>query len=296
MGSPLTMGPPLMMGFLTLAACALVFLLPLLSRPLARLLWRSRPLDPGALRGRLEALSLRAGVPVRDILVVPAGARRLAAGRILGLTPGTRCVLLSAELVAAKPPGDVEAVFAHELGHARRGHQLGVCIYLSGFLLCLLAAREAWPLLLLALLWLGAGWGWISRRFERQADLWAAELIGPERYRESLKSIDIWTRRCYAQGSSKEQAMSRSSRFHRAMKRRKELERQSKKKEKAERREALRKAAAEAKARGEEVFTSDQEMVAGEASEEELETASEEATEEEEAEEEAGANKQEQKD
>jgi len=58
--------------------------------------------------------------------------------------------------------------------------------------------------------------------------------------------------------------MTRSSRFHRSMKRRKELERQVKKKEKEMRREALRKAAAEARARGEEVFTSDQEMAAAE--------------------------------
>jgi E3 ubiquitin-protein ligase DOA10 len=55
-------------------------------------------------------------------------------------------------------------------------------------------------------------------------------------------------------------AMTKQSRFHRAMKRRKELERQGKKKEKELRRETLRKAAAEARARGEEVFTSDQEM------------------------------------
>ena len=55
--------------------------------------------------------------------------------------------------------------------------------------------------------------------------------------------------------------MAKSSRFHRSMKRRKELERQGKKKEKEERREALRKAAAEAKERGEEVFSSDQDLM-----------------------------------
>ena len=48
----------------------------------------------------------------------------MANAAIVGFLPGHRTVLFSDSLLAGLPPRELAAVFAHEIGHARRHHVL----------------------------------------------------------------------------------------------------------------------------------------------------------------------------
>ncbi len=149
---------------------------------------RARPLPPGDLRERLESLSARAGVAVGGILVLPGSGG--VNGRVLGLTRSTRRVVLTEGLLESLGPREVEAVFAHEVGHVRLGHPRWLLVLIAALLLlafpaeALALALPAWvgiPLVLAAFLTAGRFLiGRVSRRFELEADLAAADLVGPE--------------------------------------------------------------------------------------------------------------------
>src|SRR6266581_3178312 len=117
-----------MLGFVELAsalpdawpavagACAaalvvvLSFLAPVVLEPLFN---RFRPLADVELAADLRALSVRAGVPVRDVLV--ADASRTSRGP-------ARCSSVSNTTTRRVRPRDVRLVVAHELGHRRAHH------------------------------------------------------------------------------------------------------------------------------------------------------------------------------
>ena len=159
-----------------------------------RRVWRCRPLPPGPLRDRLEAYSARVGFRARDILVWPTGGRHINAA-VVGLLPRFRYVFLTDGLLQILAPDEVEAVFAHEAGHARRGHVpiflgytglLALAAFLPGTVLGPLEALsaeipEVFRALLVVLVWLGFVFGWVSRRFEQEADVFGIETLPPAR-------------------------------------------------------------------------------------------------------------------
>lgn len=111
------------------------------------------PMPAGAQRDSLIALADRDGVPVRDVLVADASRRTTALNAyVSGLGPTRRIVVYDTMLRDA-PPSEVEAVVAHELGHAKASDVL------TGTLLGALGAAAA----VIALYLLG-GWTWLLRR------------------------------------------------------------------------------------------------------------------------------------
>ncbi len=83
----------------------------------------SHRLEPGALRNRLEALAARSGTRLADIRVAEVSQQTSRAnGSVEGLG-GAKRVLLHDTLLAALDEAEVEAVVAHELGHARLRHE-----------------------------------------------------------------------------------------------------------------------------------------------------------------------------
>jgi STE24 endopeptidase len=89
------------------------------------------------LRTNLIAMAADDGVPVRDVLVADASRRTTALNAyVSGLGP-TRRIVVFDTLVREAPPAEVEAVVAHELGHA---HDNDV---LTGTLLGALGAAAA---------------------------------------------------------------------------------------------------------------------------------------------------------
>jgi len=171
-----------------LGAACLFTLMPLVLRRL----WDTEPLSPGPARDALDALCARHGVRVSAALVWRTRGVLINA-MVMGLLPRLRYVLLTDALLENLPDRQVEAVLAHEVGHVRRRHMpwlaasLIACVGLSAAGADAIA-RWIWSAdpvpwiggvaqLALAALGLAAGlaaFGWISRRFEWQADAFAA--------------------------------------------------------------------------------------------------------------------------
>jgi Zn-dependent protease with chaperone function len=126
------------------------FIFPVLVEPVFN---RFTPMPAGELRDSLVALADRDGVPVRDVLVADASRRTTALNAyVSGLGP-TRRIVVYDTLVSEAPPSEVEAVVAHELGHAKASDVL------TGTLLGALGAAAA----VIALYLLG-GWTGLLRR------------------------------------------------------------------------------------------------------------------------------------
>ena len=161
-------------------------------------IWRTTPLEAGPVRDRLENVCHRIRLRCRAILVWHSDGIMLNAA-VMGLIPGVRYVLLSDALLATMTPRQIEAVFAHEAGHIRKHHIQSFLLFaFVGWLLVaglmeLLArstnsTESAWTfsvgtiqgvgLVATALFWT-LGFGWLSRKFERQADLYGARCVTP---------------------------------------------------------------------------------------------------------------------
>src|SRR4051794_9028025 len=94
------------------------FVYPVLVEPVFN---RFTPMPAGALRDDLMSMAERDGVPVRDVLVADASRRTNALNAyVSGLGP-TRRIVVYDTLLRDAPPAEVQAVVAHELGHAKEG-------------------------------------------------------------------------------------------------------------------------------------------------------------------------------
>ncbi len=153
-------------------------------------IWKTRPLPAGPLRSRLEQMSKRAGFAYRNILIWDTGSVIVNAA-VLGMVRPVRYVLMSDAMLEHFDADDVVAVFAHEAGHVVHRHIPYMVIFSVALILLMswivefFAARLdiAMPIIeLLAVLvmgtFMGTLWLWLfgmlSRRFERQADVFAA--------------------------------------------------------------------------------------------------------------------------
>ncbi|HEX8916580.1 MAG TPA: M48 family metallopeptidase, partial [Humisphaera sp.] len=174
---------------LWLVAAGVVFVI---APEVLRRILQTSPLADSPLRRRLEALSRRSGIRCRDILVWRTHFN-VGNAAVMGLLPRFRYVLLSDLLLERLSDEEIEAVFAHEVGHVVHRHMAWYVVFF--LILMLLAvgpgtlvadalkqtavAEQYQPVLLLAAS-AGAIWlvfGFLSRRFERQADVYAARVM-----------------------------------------------------------------------------------------------------------------------
>ena len=153
---------------------------------LLRSTWSTSRMPAGDLRVMLEEVADRSGFAYRELLRWNTGGQ-MANAAIVGITPRTRVVLFTDALMEQLNPRELAAVFAHEIGHARRRHALTfglfiLIVFVGGQLLLEWTAIESeWVALgafagLLGL-WLVA-FGYLSRRFELDADLSSLEVLG----------------------------------------------------------------------------------------------------------------------
>ena len=181
-------------AFALVLLTSLVVLLPfLLTRA-----WNTRPLPAGPVRAVLEQVADRAGFRCRDLYVWDT-EHLVANAAIVGLVPHARAVLFSDALLSMLDLRELVAVFGHEVGHAKRRHVLLFVTWAVAFLMALdvvlsLAAPQtatdallwAAPLVLVGIF----GFRWMSRRFELDADLFAAEVTGdPEALASALLRV-----------------------------------------------------------------------------------------------------------
>ncbi|MCB9844340.1 MAG: M48 family metalloprotease [Phycisphaeraceae bacterium] len=161
---------------------------------LLRFLWSTRPLGAGAMRDRLMGLCKAHGVRCAELLVWRSRTGMLN-GAMVGVLPWLRYVLLTDALLERLSAEQVEAVMAHEVGHARRHHlpwMLGSIIASVGVFWVgadwLARSMDERGLIAQGIAaWLGVAltvagivvgvlvFGVVSRRFELQADAFAAQ-------------------------------------------------------------------------------------------------------------------------
>jgi STE24 endopeptidase len=151
---------------------AFMLFAPLIIKPLLGL----RTLPPGRVRTRIEELAKRLHFRYSDLLVWPTHHSTMNA-MIVGLFPRVRYVIFTDAILDELPPEELDAVFGHEVGHARHGHIWYYAMFLmlsvsviAGLFVVLDEQREA-LMLLVAGTYLFVAFGFLSRRCERQADI-----------------------------------------------------------------------------------------------------------------------------
>ncbi len=181
-------------AILGLTATILFILSPLL----LRYIWSTTSLPQGELRDKLERLCERINLRVRDILVWHSDGQMVNAA-VMGLFPQLRYILLSDTLIEKMNDDEIESVFGHEAGHIYHHHIPFFLLFAFSSMLIVSAVMEfltrmstgmnpIWNLDQDTIQFIGMGalvplwgvcFGWISRRFERQADVYGAWCASP---------------------------------------------------------------------------------------------------------------------
>ena len=181
--------------------CIFVFAPELLRRVL-----KSEPLPASPLRSRLEAMCKEAGLKYRNIMLWHTDGM-MGNASVMGLIPRVRYILLSDLLLETMNERQVEAVFAHELGHVVHRHFLWYGVFgamIMGFVAgpgdMLLTHLRGWLIdwatvhqwvrpeqhwnelegLIAVAISMGSfllAFRYLSPRFERQADVFAARTM-----------------------------------------------------------------------------------------------------------------------
>jgi Zn-dependent protease with chaperone function len=184
---------------------------------LLRWIWDTNSLRASPLRARLLGLAADAGQQVRDILVWRTEDQTENAA-VAGILPSLQYVFLTDSLVNRFSETEVEATFAHELGHLRHHHNakrmlallvpvsvIGCGHWLTARLAIGDVSLALHPLacLTLLILYMVFSFGWYSRQLEFQADVHACELlsrlteppVAKHRFQSVLGKLEIGARR-----------------------------------------------------------------------------------------------------
>jgi STE24 endopeptidase len=187
-----------------------------------RLFLGLKPLPAGPLRDRLDGTARRLGFRFSNVLVW--NTRHLVANALVtGFIPWVRYVVLTDRLIDDLTPDEVEAVFGHEVGHIKYHHLI---FYLAFFMMSFIMLGLLWAWvtawitkdqfvavlellptidgadiaetlsLLAGLFKLGLVaayalvlFGFISRRCERQADLFGAKTVSTDVFISALEKV-----------------------------------------------------------------------------------------------------------
>jgi STE24 endopeptidase len=178
----------------------LLILLPLAMKPLLGL----KTMPAGPVRDRLEALAKRLNFRCADFLLWPTHGGAVNA-MIAGLLPRVRYVVFTDRILEDLPPDELDAVLGHEIGHAKHGHIWLYAAFLTLSLstlaaLLLFVAQKidgsgvldrpeyktwleeyktwlALPPVVLVASYLFVVFGALSRRCERQADVFGCKAV-----------------------------------------------------------------------------------------------------------------------
>ena len=182
---------------LLMAVLAPVLILPLFNK--------FTPLPEGALRDRLLRLAARTRFRAGSIQVMDGSKRSRHSNAFFTGFGRARKIVLFDTLIQQLAEPELEAVLAHEIGHFKKKHIPKMLLFsaltsLAGFYLIAVLAKQAWfyrafgfapgpaenvapALLLFGLLagvftfWLSPLAHWWSRRYEYQADAFAAQVM-----------------------------------------------------------------------------------------------------------------------
>jgi STE24 endopeptidase len=183
-----------------LASMLLAIVFVVLFMPeLLRHVLSTQPLPDSPLRRRLEDLCRRTGLRYRDILLWKTNYN-MGNAAVMGIIPQVRYILLSDMLLETMTDKQIEAVFAHELGHVKHRHMTWYVVLFATMMLAMAGPgqlvlnqfsdprRPLWisrDFLYAVVTLLGIAafllvFGFLSRWFERQADVFAARIMEQE--------------------------------------------------------------------------------------------------------------------
>ncbi|HMF18671.1 MAG TPA: M48 family metallopeptidase [Gemmataceae bacterium] len=174
-----------------------------------RLMLGLTPLPEGQLRTRLLDAARRMKFRCNDILVWNTRFT-VANAMVTGPLPFLRYVVLSDRLIQDLEPEEVEAVFGHEVGHIKHHHMLFYLGFVLASLVALVAihnaviayckdhmpvlfgwlqAMDAVPFLLLLAGYVVVVFGFLSRRCERQADIFGSRAVSCQAFIAALEKV-----------------------------------------------------------------------------------------------------------
>jgi STE24 endopeptidase len=174
--------PDLLLGC---AALSVALIAPLLLRHI----WVTVPLPDGPLRDQLAVMCRKLKMRCREILVWKSGGMIINAA-VMGVIAPVRYVMITDAMLEQMDDRKIEAVFGHEAGHVKRHHILFFLLFafISGCALTVIGQRlrghdratfqvvTAIAGVVLMVKW-GVVFGWISRNFERQADVFGVRTL-----------------------------------------------------------------------------------------------------------------------
>jgi STE24 endopeptidase len=167
----------------------------LVAPEILRRIFNAKSLEDSPLRRRLEDVCRRSGLRCRDILLWQTD-HDIANACVIGILPRWRYVLLSDRLIETMSDEQIEAVFAHELGHIVHHHMAWFVVFMAILIMGAMSA-DNWIATQIPQRFQTDGWetashvagaggmfvmmlvlfGMLSRRFERQADVYAARMM-----------------------------------------------------------------------------------------------------------------------
>jgi STE24 endopeptidase len=209
---------PLLMGLSLGIMVAFLLALPIF----LRLFWGLKPLPPGPLRDRLIDTARRLGFRYSNVLVWDT--RNLVANAMVtGFVPWIRYIVLTDRLINDLDPDEIEAVFGHEIGHIKHHHlPFYLAFILTSFILLgalwgwagnlftidqIVACLEHFSIgdreeieetlpviskfvkLALVAAYTLVLFSFISRRCERQADLFGAKTVSTDAFISALEKV-----------------------------------------------------------------------------------------------------------
>ncbi len=175
-----------------------------------RRIWPTRSLPDGEIRDRIELLAKKENIKYRDILVWNMSGGKIANAGMAGLLSFSRYVFLTDSLLENFTLDEIETVVAHEFGHIKYRHTTAYLVFSLGYLIfyiflyirflpiiegmhlsiSYIALFSAAVTLCAFYLYFIFVFRFLSRRFERQADLYAVESTGkPEVFKASLSKL-----------------------------------------------------------------------------------------------------------
>jgi Zn-dependent protease with chaperone function len=189
--------------FLQLVVQMVMMLVIVLFLPASiRFILPSTRLPEGPLRARLTNFARERKLGVREIYVWNTRSRHISTAFVIGLVGPLRYVFITDALLRELSDDEIEAVYAHELGHAHYNHLWWLMLGLFTVSIVMLGAATLvgqLPTFLnesamapgimdstsiapfaFTLAYGYAMFGYVSRRFERQADFYAVAHTKPE--------------------------------------------------------------------------------------------------------------------
>jgi STE24 endopeptidase len=179
--------------FVMLASAVTVFVV---APEVLRRVLHTRTLPDSPLRRRLEEMCGRVGLRYRDILLWQTD-NNMGNAAVMGLVPWFRFILLSDLLIETMTDEQIEAVFAHEVGHIVHRHMAWYVVLVIVVMLFVAWLEAFVPGRISSVAFVPAWvrentgtitdvgstigffvmFGFVSRRFERQADVYAARTM-----------------------------------------------------------------------------------------------------------------------